>query len=296
MMPLWLKWAAFISVLCLLANVAVIAVLTAAALHPPRMRRASDVALHARNIEQATGATAALVSITAQDGTLLKAWWLIPPGGASRAVIVCHGVGDSAMGSLGFSPFLLRHGFAVLVPDSRGHGESGGFVTYGVRESDDILHWLQWTKTQGISNVCGLGESLGGAILLQSLQRGAGFQALIAESSYATFQEVADDRTAQIVGPFWARILVREAMLYTRLRYRVNLWNAQPAKAVAHSHVPILLIHGVDDKETLPKHSQEIASANPAIQLWLVPHAVHTGAYAATPIEFESRVAGWFHR
>jgi pimeloyl-ACP methyl ester carboxylesterase len=279
--------------LLLFGNFTAVAFLTEATLHPSKHR--GDIALLAHSVEQDTGAKARAVSITTTDGTLLKAWWLIPSSGATSAVIVCHGIADSAMGSLGFAPLFLRHGFSVLVPNSRGHGDSEGFVSFGVREADDIIQWLAWVRSQGVSTVYGLGESLGGAILLQSLDRGADFRAVVAESSYASFREIADDRIGQSIGPVLAGVVVREALLYARLRYHVDLSEAQPARSVATTKIPILLIHGAADNQTLPKHSEEIAKANPSIQLWLVPQAVHTGAYSAAPAEFEGRVLGWFH-
>ena len=56
---------------------------------------------------------------------------------------------------------------------------------------------------------------------------------------------------------------------------------------------PILLIHGLDDKNTPPLHSQVIASRRPNIDLWLVPGAGHTGAFQAAPGEFRYRVLSW---
>jgi len=291
----WLLWGTLVTALLLaLVNLAVVALLMEGVLHPPVTRHPSDVAMLVHDVENSTGAKASAVSITSKDGVLLKGWWLTPPGGALKAVMICHGVGDSAMGSLGFSWLFLRHGYAVLLPESRGHGQSAGFVTYGVREADDVVAWLCFTRARGAKAVYALGESLGGAILLQSLARGADFQAVVAESAYASFLEVADDRIAQVVWPPLARLLVREGVIYTKLRYHVDLAEAQPASAVATIRVPVLLIHGADDRETLPKHSLEIAKANPAIQLWIVPGAPHTGAYAAAPLEFEDKVLAWF--
>jgi pimeloyl-ACP methyl ester carboxylesterase len=68
-------------------------------------------------------------------------------------------------------------------------------------------------------------------------------------------------------------VLVWEATLYVRMRYGVDLTQAQPSIAVKRTAVPILLIHGAADFETLPKHSQEIADSNKAIQLRIVPRA-----------------------
>jgi pimeloyl-ACP methyl ester carboxylesterase len=75
----------------------------------------------------------------------------------------------------------------------------------------------------------------------------------------------------------------------------VNLWLARPDLAIAHAHVPILLIHGLADNETSPKHSKRLAHANPSMtKLWLVPGARHTGSYAAAPCLFEPTVLDWF--
>ena len=97
---------------------------------------------------------------------------------------------------MGYALLFLKNGYSVLAPESRGHGESRGYVTYGVLEAEDTVRWLNWTKSQGVKAVFGLGESLGGAILLQSLAHDADFRALVVECSYSSFKVVADERVA----------------------------------------------------------------------------------------------------
>src|SRR5271170_1890170 len=194
------------------------AVLAEGALHPLLRRRASDTAALAYSIGQAAGATAYKVGIRASGGVALSAWWLVPVRQTTRAVVACHGVGDSAYGALGYALLFLKNGYSVLVPDSRGHGESLGFVTYGVLESGDMVQWLAWMKGNGIDEAFGFGESLGGAILIQSLARGADFRALAVESSYSSFESVADERVGRVVAAPIAFILVKEGILYTYLR------------------------------------------------------------------------------
>ena len=169
-------------------------------------------------------------------------------------------------------------------------------MTFGLREAVDLAQWFRWTQQQGASAIYGVGESLGGAIVLQSLAHGANFRAVMAESAYASFTEVADFRVAKVLGPVLAPPVVRECMLYVLLRYHANLWDVDAASVVAHTSVPILLIHGLTDDETPPENSRRIASRNPAIQLWLIPGAGHTGAYAADPAAFEARLLEWFER
>lgn len=291
----WYLWLAVLAVVLFVASFAAAGVLAEGALHPLLRRRASDTAALAYSISQSAGAKARKVSIQTNDGVTLNGWWLVPERQNGSAVVVCHGVADSAYGALGYALLFLNNGYAVLVPESRGHGESLGFVTYGVLESGDMVQWLGWIRAQGINRTFGFGESLGGAILIQALAQGADFRALVAESPYSSFEAVARERVGRVVAAPVAILLVKEGILYTRLRYGVNLASARPDQAVSHAHVPILLIHGLADNETSPENSMRIAGANPGVTtLWLVPGAKHTGAYASDPRVFEEKVIQWF--
>ena len=66
----------------------------------------------------------------------------------------------------------LKAGYSVLMPDSRAHGESGGeIVTYGLLEKFDVARWAAWARQHKCEKLYGLGESLGGAILLEAAPR-----------------------------------------------------------------------------------------------------------------------------
>ena len=81
---------------------------------------------------------------------------------------------------------------SALSRGARGHGLSGGLATFGLKESDDIHRWTDWLEdTYHPHCVYGLGESMGAAQLLQSLAKEARFCAIVAESPFATFREVA---------------------------------------------------------------------------------------------------------
>jgi uncharacterized protein len=101
--------------------------------------------------------------------------------------------------------FLVRAGYTVLTPDARGHGESGGkIITYGVLEAQDVHLWADWLLAHGVERLYGLGESMGAAILLESLAREPRFRSVVAECPFATFEEVARYRMAQTSGaPEW---------------------------------------------------------------------------------------------
>ena len=237
------------------------------------------------------------VNITAQDGVQLDAYFVRPATGPADAgcVVVLHGIGDSrGAGAVGFVPML--RGYSVLLPDIRAHGTSGGdLITFGVREKDDVLRWVRWLRDeQHCGHIYGLGESLGGAILIQAAGVDPGaFDAIVAESAFADLRSIAEYRVSQQVPAWLARPLVAGSLWYAWARYGLDLWQASPAMAIAKAKTPILLIHGLADTATPPEHSQRIAAAGDAT-LWLVPSAQHTSASAAAPREFHDRVLAWF--
>jgi len=243
------------------------------------------------------------VSISASDGAVLKGWYVHPRIYNGNAVVLLHGITDNREGVAGYGRLLLQHGYAVLLPDARRHGESGGeLATYGVKEADDIHRWVSWVYQHDPPQcIYGFGESYGAALILQSLAVENRFCAVAAESTFSTAREISFERVS---GPlhlqsWFGRTLGRpaiwSAVIYSRLRYRIDLLEPNPLEAVAHSTVPVLLIHGADDRNIAPRHSQLIAAAAPShVELWLVPHAGHTMAWAAAHQEFESRLLGWF--
>src|SRR5947207_1756988 len=133
------------------------------------------------------GAKLEPVSIHAADGIELRGWYSVPAQDNGRAVILLHGIGDNRGGVAGYGREFLAHGYRVLLPDSRAHGESGGdLATYGLQESEDIHRWVSWLYGRGATCVNGLGESIGAALVLESLTAEPRFCAVVADSGFST--------------------------------------------------------------------------------------------------------------
>ena len=281
-------------------------VLAELTLHP--WRRAMPVADQEKiaRAYQQFGAVLQPVVIHAADGAELSAWYSVPAHENGNAVILLHGIGDNRLGVAAYGQVFLQHGYRVLMPDSRAHGESGGDIaTYGLRESDDIHRWVSWLYDHGAHCVDGFGESMGAALVLESMRAEHRFCAVVADSPFSTFRSVAYDREGFFIGagrlhlePVVGRtvgLLPTEiALAYTRWRYGVNLLEANPLDVVRSSNIPVLLIHGEKDINILPRHSLILVKADPEhAQLWIVPHARHGGAVGVAPEQFWSRVLGF---
>ncbi len=217
--------------------------------------------------------------------------------------MVLHGVADSRTGAAGLAPLFLESDYAVLVPDSRGHGSSGGEpIAYGLVEKYDTLQWAKWLQNQGCVEMYGLGESLGAAVLIQAAGAGSPFRSIVAECAYRDLPAVAEYRVSKasglpsVIAMPAAKAVVWGSLLYVRVRYRMDLREASPLESMRRVSTPVLLIHGLGDRDTPPAHSVELAKENKGASLWLVPGAWHTGASAAEPEEFRRRVLDWFSR
>lgn len=293
-----------LSALLLLWGVAA-AVLAENGTRIPPDRRFAAAPSHAEALARDLDAAWRDAEITASDGTPLRGWYFKPASWNGASAILLHGVADTRLGVMRHARLLLRHGYGTLLVDSRGHGSSGGErISYGVKEAGDVIGWTAWLAAHDSPHALyGLGESMGAAILLQSLARGAPFRAVVAEAPFATFRDVARDRVALLTGldggpleTLLPPLLVGPAFLYGRLRFDTDLDLASPLAAVTKTSVPILLIHSPQDRNIPPAHSGRLKQANPAAELWHVPGARHTSALSAYPEEFERRVIAWFQR
>ena len=235
------------------------------------------------------------------DGLTLKGEYR--KGANGSAILLLHGIGDTRRGMRGFAEWLHGEGFSVLLPDSRAHGVSGGnLVTYGVAEANDVSRWIDWLQEHDQpTSVMGLGESMGGSVLLQSLPQGR-LAAVVSECAYSTFRSVAYDRLPLLLGlPLWLRPLsapfVETAILYTRVRYGVNLGDADAHRAMRGAWAGLLIIHGLNDDRTPPRHARDMfpRRSHVVTELWEVPKAGHVNASVVAPGEFRSRVGKFFH-
>ncbi len=271
-------------------------------LHPARRPLTQEEITTVRNDARSLNADLADATITTSDNVTLRAWMILPHNPNGDAVLLLHGLGDNRLGMTGYAQLLLAHGFTVLLPDARAHGTSDGpLATYGLLERNDIHAWIDFLQTHEHPRcIFALGESMGAAQLLQSLDTHPHLCAVIAESSFSNFREIAYDRMGQPfhLGPWVGRTILRPlvevAFLRARLKYHLRMEDISPEDSLATTKMPVLLIHGAEDSNIPVRHSQQIHAHAPNTILWEVPEADHCGALSTSPQEFERRLLAWF--
>jgi len=216
-------------------------------------------------------------------------------------VLVFHGVADNRMGVLEHALILLRAGYNVALMDARAHGESEGPVaTYGWLERNDtgaILDAL--VAAEHPVRIFALGESMGGAIALQSAAADPRIEAVVAEASFASLREASYDYAGLQKYPLLGKTLFAPGAWVMLARGQAlagfSAADVSPEHAVAARAFPVLLICDAADT-TLPcRHTEKIyASARGPKSIWVVPRAFHTAALGYEPAEFKSRVLRFF--
>ena len=218
-------------------------------------------------------------------------------------MLLYHGIADNRTGCSGHAEFLLRHGYSIVMMDSRAQGESGGeMVTFGWKERYDTVAIADALyASEKVPHLYALGVSMGAALALQSAAVEPRIEAVAAEDPFVNLREVGYDYAGLFAGAWLGKTLFRpavtSAMKAIEKEGGFKPEDASPEKAVATRPFPVLLICGTRDRRIPCRHAQKIyESARGLKELWIVEGAEHASALGRAPAEYESRVISLFGR
>lgn len=111
---------------------------------------------------------------------------------AGGTVILPHGLYATGTRFLPHALSFAERGYRAVLVDLRAHGGSGGqYVTYGVREREDLGTVVATLREQGepVPPVILFGTSLGGAVAIQGAATGAPADRIVAIAAFADARE-----------------------------------------------------------------------------------------------------------
>jgi dipeptidyl aminopeptidase/acylaminoacyl peptidase len=273
---------------------------------------ASDLTLPKRQFYAEAAATLGLsyqdVRFPARGDGLQIAGWYVPSAGSTRAIIVVHGK-DQSRATEFFDKFpngrltemsagLQAAGFAVLMIDLRGHGQSGDArFSFGLRERQDVMGAADWLKTQGFrpGSIGALGVSLGAASAVGAAAEDSDIGAVVVDSGFAEWCPVMYANWTSATG--LPDALIPPARLMTRLLYGYDVCDARPVTEIGRiAPRPVLLIHTVRDQLIAASHVDQMKAALPSAELWMASGLEHARNYNADPAEYLRRVTEFFDR
>lgn len=240
------------------------------------------------------------IQTTSFDGLTLYARYYHHRDGAP-VILMFHGYRSMALRDCagGFN-MANRIGFNVIAVDQRGHGRSeGNTISFGVLERMDCHSWIQYAINRfGSDQIILLsGLSMGAATVLMALDQplAKNVVCVMADCPYSSPEKIirevcVRDRhyPAWLVMPF--------VRIGARLFGKFSLGISNAVDAVKAAQIPILLIHGEDDRFVPCDMSREIAAANPNhIRLETFPNAGHGLCYMSDPVRYQ-HITGEFLR
>lgn len=112
------------------------------------------------------------VEFPSADGMALAGWWM-PGNEGQPPVLLCHDRNSSKRSMVNLAIALHAEGFAVLMFDFRGHGESAGDrSSLGVVEKRDVTGALDWLAKRSSGRVGVFGAGMGAhAAVLAAVER-----------------------------------------------------------------------------------------------------------------------------
>ena len=215
-------------------------------------------------------------------------------------LILCHGYRSNALRDCCGAHMLARKlGYNALVIHQRAHGESGGkTITFGIREREDVVKWTEYARQRfgADTPILLFGLSMGAATVLMGCAEGYpdNVRGIIADSPYSSpadiIKKVCKDEGYP---PFLYAFTALGARIFGGFR----LGRCTALEAVRHSNIPILLIHGEDDRMVPCDMSRKIADACPArCSIVTIPGAGHGLGYMTDPPAYERAVMEFLDR
>ena len=219
------------------------------------------------------------VGVTSFDGLHLSGRYYHRQDGAPLAILF-HGYrGTPSRDFSGGAVSYLGDGFNVLLIEQRAHCTSEGHVTtFAVKEHRDCLTWIEYARERFGAQVpivlCGISMGAATVLTASGLKLPDNVKGIIADSPFTSpkeiIQRVSRDRKLPPHIMWWLAWL--GACLFGRFRPT----GVDTAEAVRHTAVPILLIHGEDDRYVPCDMGRRIAAANPKmVELQTFPGAGH---------------------
>lgn len=229
------------------------------------------------------------ITVESHDGLTLTGHWFACDT-PKRIIIAMHGWRSGWANDFGMvADFWKENNCSVLYTEQRAQGNSQGeYMGFGMLERHDCLAWVRWVnqKTGGHLPVYLAGISMGATTVLMTAQLPLppNVRGIMADCGFTSAQDiwehVAKNNLHISYGPL--RSAMADSLCRRKLGFDSSHCNT--LSAMADCHVPVLFIHGSDDRfvpvEMTYKNYKACASPK---RLLIVPGAFHGTSYLTDP-------------
>jgi len=234
------------------------------------------------------------VYIKSPDGTMLAGRYYHLSDDAP-VQLQMHGYRGNALRDFcGGFHLARRMGHNVLSVDQRAHGKSGSkTITFGVKEREDCAAWANYLYNRMGEKtpifLCGVSMGAASVIMATELELPPTVVGVIADCPYsspkAIIQKVCKDMKlpAKVAYPF----VILAGLVYGKFA----IWKSAPEKAIQNTKVPVLLLHGEDDRFVPCEMGKQLYARNKQmVRLETFPDAGHGLSYLVDTPRYEKIV------
>lgn len=232
--------------------------------HDPEGLKNSPYEKHIRLIEHASSwlrdHNPRDIYVTSEDGLRLHGLW-VPAKNPKGTILLAHGYRSTMLVDFGMVLDVYhKAGMNLLLPEQRSHGKSEGkYITFGVKESRDMLRWIEY-HNHNLSD-CGVfisGLSMGASTVMYMLDQELpnNVKAVICDCGFTS--------PAQIIAKVFrdtirvpAGIIIPIADLFARVFAGFSLYERDSRKILKSNRLPILMAHGLADDFVPCKMTEE---------------------------------------
>lgn len=227
-----------------------------------------------------------LTSSTFKPGQNIHAWWWPAERANAPSILYLHGVRWNLTGQMFRIEQLRAMGYSVLAIDYRGFGQSQGELPSEQRVYEDArVAWERFKQLQPDANKRLIyGHSLGGAVAVdlaaelaqtaQAQHTPVPVRGLIIESSFTSLADAAAALTSPMLPVRWVLSQKFDSL-----------------DKIARIGMPLLVVHGLDDRFVPPRLSQALFdAAREPKQLLLIPGATHNNSMNLAGSRYRSAI------
>lgn len=230
------------------------------------------------------------------DGYNLRAFYLPAETQSDKFVLCSHGYRSRGKSEFKLmTKFYHDKGFNVLLVDHRASGDSeGSLITFGKKESADLLLWIDMIKNDinPDAQIVLHGVSMGAASVLMLSDKPEILPNVKYIVSDCAFSSVTDE-FRHVLGnahiPSGA--LISSVDVVNKICSGFSYTECSPADCVVNAVVPILFIHGGSD-DFVPTYMSQMNYENCGSEkdLLIVDGAAHAGSYPTDSASYENKL------
>ena len=230
------------------------------------------------------------VAFEATDGVDISGWYRPTRNGAT--ILVVHGGGSDRTDALAHGRLLARHGYGVLLHDSRGRGESEGVQnSWGWGWAEDVAGALAFLKARDEvdpERIGALGLSTGADVLLELAGQRTDLKAVVGDGTAAgSFDDQQAVLGLNALTPF-------NAVEFATVRAIAGSEPGPLLEDMAERITsPVLLVAAGPAEKPFAEAYDRAAGSRP-LEAWYLPDVAHTAAIREAAAEYEQRVSAFF--